>query len=257
MEPMTVDLLHAIEQAAFDAWPALHETEHSGWRLRVAQGYTKRANSANAIAPMHELGAPAIAAIESFYRERGLGPIFRLASFCTSQAVDDALADRKYRYADMSLVMTVPLAPATRPPSHAIDTAARCAPEPVADIEAWLAAYQSISGSSGEPPSAHRQLLGLIRGETRFLVIRTGARAVCCGLGVITGEYLGLFQIATRPDSRGHGLATALCADLLRWGASRGVRSAFLQVEAANAPAVRIYEALGFRRRYHYWYRIA
>ena len=50
---------------------------------------------------------------------------------------------------------------------------------------------------------------------------------------------------------------TALCAALLRWGASRGADSAFLQVEAANTPAVRIYEMLGFRRRYHYWYRIA
>ena len=106
---MMSDPLHLLEQAAFDAWPALHETAHRGWLLRFAHGYTKRANSANAIAPISSLGEAEISAIESFYRERGLATIFRLASFCTSQAVDDALADRGYRYADMTLVMTRPL----------------------------------------------------------------------------------------------------------------------------------------------------
>jgi hypothetical protein len=38
----------ALESAAWAAWPALAERDHAGWRLRTAQGYTKRANSANA-----------------------------------------------------------------------------------------------------------------------------------------------------------------------------------------------------------------
>jgi ribosomal protein S18 acetylase RimI-like enzyme len=248
---MNSDPLHAIEQAAFDAWPALEESVHEGWRLRFAHGYTKRANSANAIGSMPDLGAPQIARIESFYRDRGLRPIIRLASFCTSQAADDALADRGYRYSDMSLVMTMPLA------SARVAQRTGFLPEPMTDIAAWLAEYQSISGGPDEAPPAHLQMLRAIRGECRFLVIRSGARSVCCGLAVKTGELLGLFEIATRTDSRGQGLATRLCAELLDWGASRGARSAFLQVVAANTNAVRIYETLGFRRRYHYWYRIA
>lgn len=261
---MTSDPLHPIERAAFDAWPALHETQHSGWLLRFAHGYTKRANSANAIATISSLGEPEISAVESFYRDRGLPAIFRLASFCTSQAVDDALADRRYRFADMSLVMTRPLTPATQAahlgpgavPQRPHPPAFETPPESLTDIDAWLADYQSITGAIEDAPPAHRQLLRAIRGETRFLVSRTGGRAVCCGLGVISHRHLGLFQIATHPGSRGHGLASALCAALLRWGASRGADSAYLQVEAANLPAVRIYEMLGFRRRYHYWYRI-
>lgn len=261
---MMSDPLHLLEQAAFDAWPSLHETGHRGWLLRFAHGYTKRANSANAIAPISSLGEPEISAIESFYRERGLATIFRLASFCTSQAVDDALADRGYRYADMTLVMTRPLTPVMQAPHHGPDAmpqrqglpASESTLESLADTDAWLADYQSITGAIAQAPPAHGQMLRAIRGETRFLVSRTDGRAVCCGFGVISGRHLGLFQIATRPDSRGRGLATALCADLLRWAASRGAAGAFLQVEAANMPAVRIYELLGFRRHYHYWYRI-
>jgi GNAT superfamily N-acetyltransferase len=277
--------LHALEQAAFDAWPALEETDHQGWRLRFAHGHTKRANSANAIAPMPELGASQIAVIEQFYRDRGLPPVVRLASFCTSQAADDALADRGYRYAGISLVMTRPLAPAGRPhepcgsaagdtawgatdaralhpgsqrgPHHKTQDGASSRPDPATDIAAWLADHRDISGGPATVTPAHRQILQRIRGETRLLVTRADGRAVCCGLGVRSGDFVGLFQIATRPDCRGHGLATELCAELVRWGAARGARSAYLQVEAGNTGAVRIYEALGFRRSYHYWYRIA
>ncbi|MBP8310071.1 MAG: GNAT family N-acetyltransferase [Burkholderiaceae bacterium] len=243
--------LHAIEQAAFDAWPALEETDLAGWRLRCADGYTKRANSANAIGAMSELSLRQIESIESFYRDRGLNTVFRLASFCTSQAVDDVLTDRGYRYADMSLVMTLAL------PAQAQLAPPADGPQATTDIEAWLDDYQTITGSERSPNPAHRRLLHSIRGETRFLVTRMDGHPVSCGLGVKSGDSLGLFQVATRPENRGGGLASALCREVLRWGTLRGARTAFLQVEADNHAAVHIYETLGYRRRYHYWYRIS
>jgi len=54
---------------------------------------------------------------------------------------------------------------------------------------------------------------------------------------------------------RGRGLASALCRQLLRLAMADGARVAYLQVEASNAPARRVYERLGFADAYAYHYR--
>src|SRR4051812_15046193 len=108
--------MHAIEQAAFASWPALEEQDESHWRLRFSRGYTKRANSANALGQIDQLPSSQIERVENFYRARGATPIFRLASFCIGTAVDHALAEKGYRFTDLSLVMTAPL-PEARPQS--------------------------------------------------------------------------------------------------------------------------------------------
>ncbi|MBT8193624.1 MAG: hypothetical protein KJP22_09505, partial [Acidimicrobiia bacterium] len=39
------------------------------------------------------------------------------------------------------------------------------------------------------------------------------------------------------------------------WGGDRGATEVFLQVHPSNAPAIALYESLGFERQYEYWYR--
>jgi ribosomal protein S18 acetylase RimI-like enzyme len=71
---------------------------------------------------------------------------------------------------------------------------------------------------------------------TGFAVLAVrGARGWIGGMGVA-------------PEARGHGLGAALMREVLAEARRLGLRSVDLECLTQNAPALRIYEALGFRR---------
>jgi GNAT superfamily N-acetyltransferase len=239
--------MHALESAAFAAWPALEQEDLYGWHLRFARGYTKRANSANCTPEAAELSEDRLAHIERLYRARGQTPVFRLTSCAAPPQTDSFLASKGYRFTDPSLVMTAPLTAVDAPAPAAF----------TADAETWLDAFQQVSGKLGPDQAIHLDMLKAIQAPCAFASKSSPpGHPVCCGLGVLVKEQLGLFDIATRPANRQQGLARALCTELLAWGAQSAAKLAFLQVVASNAAAIHLYEKMGFRRAYTYWYRV-
>ena len=83
-----------------------------------------------------------------------------------------------------------------------------------------------------------------------------GLDRVGCGLSVLDGELLGIFDLVTDPLHRRRGYGAALMRELLGWGLDRGVRRAYLQVVKSNVAAAALYRKLGFTDAYQYWYRI-
>ena len=49
--PKSLAEVRRLEELAFRGWPALESRDLAGWRLRFSGGYTKRANSINALGP--------------------------------------------------------------------------------------------------------------------------------------------------------------------------------------------------------------
>ena len=58
--------------------------------------------------------------------------------------------------------------------------------------------------------------------------------------------YCGCYVSLEEADGR--GIARALLLELLRQGEARGAKAFLLEVRAGNAPAIRLYEGLGFER---------
>lgn len=240
--------MNPLELAAFSAWPTLETDTYKGWCLRFDKGYTKRANSANASDLAQLLDDQDIDQVEQRFRSRGLRPVFRITSTAHVQATEDRLIRRGYRWTDLSLVMTVTLEdwPARPVEAHTFTT----------EAEAWLSGFQAITGQSGADLNTHLGILHRIQQPTAFAIQTEHQTPVCCGLGVVVGDLLGLFDIATHPSHWGRGLARQLCRSLLSWGQCTGARTAFLQVLASNTQAIALYEQLGFRYAYHYGYRV-
>ncbi len=73
-------------------------------------------------------------------------------------------------------------------------------------------------------------------------------------IGAVEGDHMGLFDVLVMPEARRQGLARRVTESLYAWAWQRGARFAYLQVVAANAAALPLYEAQGFRTIYDYSY---
>ncbi len=71
-------------------------------------------------------------------------------------------------------------------------------------------------------------------------------------VGYITGRWASdeaeIVNLAVHPDARRRGIARKLLLNLLDNLERKGVKKAFLEVRENNVAAIRLYEALGFKR---------
>jgi ribosomal protein S18 acetylase RimI-like enzyme len=234
-----------IEEVSLNAWPALNTLFYDGWILRFANGYTKRANS---VTPLHPGELDANAKIDfcvQQYRRHGLRPIFRLARVNYISGIDAKLATRAYEKFDQTSVQARPL-----PGEFELS-----APAVVVDLITWLQLFHDLNPGRKDLET-HEAILRRVIGRLCPMALYDGAKMVACGLGVLQGEYLGLFDIVTRESERRKGYGRELTKSLLNWGQEQGAGYAYLQVMLNNKPAQALYRQLGFNEKYQYWYRI-
>jgi GNAT superfamily N-acetyltransferase len=242
-------LVRALEERAFNAWPALQTLVMDGWLLRLAGGYTKRANSLNAWQPGCGI-EPVLAAARPYFAAHAVPPIVRLSPLAPSDT-DRTLAGLGYHRQDETIVMTRALGPGTfvRDPSITID--------PVLQPD-WFSAHAEASGLPSLHLTTHGEMLRRIVPSTAYGTTSgpDGGPAAAWGLAVLERGYVGLFDIVTAAKARRLGAGSRLCAGLLAWAAQRRAHTAYLQVVASNTPALDLYRQLGFLEAYRYHYRI-
>ena len=74
------------------------------------------------------------------------------------------------------------------------------------------------------------------------------------GVAAYADDWVGFRSIQVAPDQRRRGLGLAVMAALLEWGAEQGATTAYLQVLGDNAPALELYDGLGFTTHHAYRY---
>ena len=74
--------------------------------------------------------------------------------------------------------------------------------------------------------------------------------------GAVAGDWLCVTAVTVDDRYRRRGLATAAMNRLGSWGRDSGARSCLLQVVESNAPALALYERLGFTEHHRYHYRL-
>ena len=88
--------------------------------------------------------------------------------------------------------------------------------------------------------------------QDQLVTVRIGDLAT--GVAAYADDWVGFRSIEVSPEHRRQGLALAVMDALLEWGAERGATTAYLQVLGDNAPALALYEGLGFTTHHAYRY---
>jgi GNAT superfamily N-acetyltransferase len=246
-----VPSIRELEERSLNALPAVESEHYDGWILRAAGGYTGRANSAAPLDPGGLEPASKISYTEEWYRSRRLTPMIRLTPSAQPCDLDQLLEERGYSLRDEGVSVQARSLDGNNVPTEAVEVAEG----PVPDH--WLMTLAEFQPRVGKHIDVVRDLFSRLPLTSAFALIRHEASPASLGRAVVEDGHIGLFDVFTRPDFRGRGLATDITLALLGWGEAQGATHAYLQVVPSNDAAHRLYQRLGFQEAYRYWYRVA
>lgn len=243
-----------VEDAGLNAAAPPQQRWIDGWLVRALPGKARRARCINALAPGRLPVQQKLALAAEVYREASLPMIFRLHRFTEPQGLDAELEQLGWAVVDHTKVMI-------RPDLRGLSP--RGLPEGIEFAALDSAAFaQAVGVMRGSPPDhVQSHALRLLHSPVpyRGFVFRRRAdgMVLACGQTAREGPMVGLYDVFTHPQARNQGLAAQLCERLLSLSASDGAVVGYLQVDAANEPALAVYRRLGFQPAYGYHYRDA
>ncbi|MQY31077.1 N-acetylglutamate synthase, CG3035 family [Nocardia aurantia] len=252
--PIRVAEIRALEAAAADGWPGLEHEFVDGWLAAAGHGYTGRANSAVPLgdpttgAPAAELDPNVLLRLDLWYSGHSLPLRLRLP---------DRLAPvpPHWHVWGETRVLGVDIDNVVLPQGPAM---VRVDPVPTPE---WL----DLRRFSGEdavdvaPPEPDEAVLTAVRDGVVGFASLGLPNPLAIGRGAVTTapdgrRWVGLTCIAVAAPHRRQGLGTLVCAELLRWGRKHGATHAYVQVGAANEPALEMYRDMGFLDHHGYRY---
>jgi GNAT superfamily N-acetyltransferase len=245
--------IHLIEELAANAWPALVVELVDGWLLRFTPG--ARIRRANSVLPINGRGEIPLEErfrlVEAFYSRREVPVRYQVSPAAIPGDLDAALERRGYVIEVRVDVMVAEVAGMVGAADASELGPARVAAEPE---PRWLDTWTQVSDRGGTE-TLWRLIVDRIACPVAFASIEVGGRVAAVGMGVAERGWLGVFSMGTVPEFRRRGAARAVLFALAQWGAEHGTTRAYLQTEAGNEPAIRLYGTVGFSRAYGYHYR--
>jgi ribosomal protein S18 acetylase RimI-like enzyme len=243
------EMISKIERHSLDALPALRTENYDGWKLRFANGHTRRANSVNILAagvlPLEQK----VVHCEKAYEKVDQPCHFRLTRLA-DPSLDGFLEDRGYGLHDPTEIRIMnTVETKTFSPSGKVILSNQ-------PTEAWLKTLAQLTDQSPAKQATFLKMIELTNLETRFASISSDGKIVSCGLGIGSEPYIGLFEFATDPKYRRQGLARDIVQTLLNDAKNRSIDTAYLQVVVSNAAGASFWGEMGFNQSlYSYHYR--
>lgn len=244
--PLTAADIEAIERATLAAVAPERVETLDGWLLPMDHGTVGRAHSA---APLHHGSHdPAlIGAIAQRYRSAGFPPVFRLPDLPEFETWWPMLTAQGFHREQPTLTQTGSLAGLLALAGDTSGVSLDARPD-----AAWTAMFL---GEGLDPVDGASRANAFSRADgTLFASLREGGVTLACGAASFGQGWLSMHGLRTAASQRGRGLAGRLIRAMALEAGRRGITRAFLQVDAANAPALALYRRAGLTTAWAYAY---
>jgi GNAT superfamily N-acetyltransferase len=238
-----------IEELTMNAWPSLQTILLDGWIIRMAGGYTKRANSVNPIYNFENDLDEKINYCENIYRNSNLPVVFKLIDCKEHKIIDNRLKELNYKKIDLTSVQIYDKIEQINSKSTQIIIDNKF-------TEDWKTCfYQCNNIKNSETVETIENMLKNIRHDIISVYKTKDGTFAGCGYGVVEKGFIGIFDIIVREEFRGIGYGREIVETILARGKEKGVNKAYLAVVDNNLIAKNLYGKLGFKEIYKYWYR--
>lgn len=237
-----------FEAAGFRAWPATSVRYDGTWVIRLTAGHpAKRLNSVNLLDPgdNHNLEERIDKAARRF-DAYGRPMTFRISPLA-GDTLSNHLDEKGWSRFSESIVLYLDL--------ESMDFEGAIDQIPMKDLSRFIAAAIAVNADDPAIRPGLPEIITAIQAEAGLFVHEHDEEAVSTAICVHDGDLAGLFEVATGENQRRKGFGFAIVRSALKWARLRGAKSAWLQVEADNEPALAMYGRLGFRECYRYHYR--
>jgi ribosomal protein S18 acetylase RimI-like enzyme len=244
---MPAQSFETIQELELNAWPDLLNIQRDGWRVRLAAGFTGRANSTTALIRNAQLSDGDLTEIEAIYARHGLATQVRITELVAPE-FEARLAERGYQIKNASEFQSVRL-----DKTFDRDPLVQVGDRPSID---WIESFGRLTGRTDFKTETMAAILGRILLPVGFAQFVEGGAVRAVGMGVVDRGLMEIQSIAVDASFRQRGLGRRIVSSLLAWGQDAGAGEAILSVAATNAPAIRLYSSLGFTRFGGYHYRV-
>ena len=120
----------------------------------------------------------------------------------------------------------------------------------------WFRAMAALQNHTIEQSDIYRRIVGAIVIRAAFAALAIDGEFVALAYGAHHNGLLCYESVITDACRQRRGYARRLIASLAAWAKDEGAWGACLQVEAGNAAALALYDAIGLKTRlYRYHYR--
>ncbi|MGW3966058.1 GNAT family N-acetyltransferase [Amycolatopsis sp. NPDC005003] len=244
-----MNALEKLEITCSKAWPPLAEDPLGEWRLRWADGFTGRANSALAVGDAGRPLAEALRAVCDFAHDRGIAPMVQVVRDSPNERAITAagwVPATGHGAGHEVEVLTARIGEGDGSSPRDAAFTGKVADEPV---PGW---FELAMRPGEDSPAARQVLTGGKIGYGAAVVDGVLAGVV---RGALVDDWLHVGRLEVAPAFRRRGLASALMGAVETWGVEHGAGHAVLQVAEGNSGALALYAGLGYvpHHRYRYW----
>lgn len=244
-----------FQEFLMNAWPAEHYFFLNGWILRFTKGVTYRANS---VIPVNYTGNKNsidsdIEVVENAYKSFHLPTIFTMHEYFEPKELDVILRERGYNEQDRTnaLIMQV----------NNLDLGYINGEINYEIYDNRINEFSSLLAKFTNRDEYQQEVIKeitsrIIVPKKCFIIAKLEEEPIGTLMGILNPHgYVYIADVFVKPEFRRQKIASSMLKTVMKeWGISNGAKNIWLQVEEENNNAMKLYQNLGMKKVYTYYY---